>query len=41
MFSLVKEVIEDISQARPALPEPTRAAIERLRAAMEAAEPQG
>ncbi|MEU4236639.1 hypothetical protein [Actinoplanes sp. NPDC026619] len=41
LYSLVNDVLTDLAAARPELPAPTRTAIERLRAALEVASPQG
>ncbi|GIF21147.1 DNA-binding transcriptional MerR regulator [Actinoplanes tereljensis] len=41
LYSLVDAALSDLAEAEPALPGPTRAAIARLRAAVEAASPQG
>jgi hypothetical protein len=41
LYSLVNDVLADLAATRPALPAPTRAAIERLRASLEVASPQG
>jgi hypothetical protein len=41
LYSLVDAVLGDLAEAGPALPGPTRAAIERLRVAAEVAAPQG
>lgn len=40
LFSLVEQVLSDLAGSSRPLPTPTRAAVDRLRAAMEAATPQ-
>ncbi|GAA2627871.1 hypothetical protein [Paractinoplanes durhamensis] len=41
LYSLVKDVLDDLAAARPALPQPTETAIDRLRTALGEATAQG